>query len=1018
MIQIPAAFVCWYDEVIWEKMRSCFAIKAEVMGTDNKPMKAKTGYISPEEADATVNLKLWGFMPKFLEKAIEHINLNDEREEIKVVQWVDEASTAAAAAAMVAAANPGKEKEKASPAGRTVVLASAPVVAPTASAVTALLREETKKQVVEKEPVVVREPAKGSKERLVEESAAAAHKTVYTFQDREGGRFFYAFDEMFRDYLDKAFSVFVDEQEHAAQLALLSSGGDIKAEVLKVALYGVSLKNVQAARAYMEQFNTNMLGRYQIFYPRVSAKKYKEIFSKKTVQAHKMNLLRIKETAVDITAPKSSLAPVDPLKIPGFVNIRSRPVMHANSKVNFPTDVTITLCGSLATDITTAVLDENKAAFSSIPSEFSIATVAIPGTHHMRAELTSKNERDELVKKYNLVALRWEEGSRSTGNVCTAKVWAYTKANLKAILAEILRTDNGGAAATMLGDDRDLLVPEPPTHSPVPVPMPVPIPVPANRFDPQQAVKMNGLARSPAMGPSQGAAGPSAVNPQAGNVKLFATAKGAIKPVPPPAPPVNHTKSVIYLPDLSLRYVMQGEPLKTKLNDVLERLLKNGAHIAYPYKDRADPHACFELEGESQCIARASVELNEFIDKATRSLRCVQVIMNIEQFNYFTSGGEGLLTGSNAAVQEMQTGCGVHFIFNPPPTSTREAYSLFDMRFATELVRKEELDQLDMVELSLDPLDGQKGVDKEMMSVRVYNCYSQRNVEISIISSNSSETGWTWGVNNLLLLVGSNTLGFNASETDQLNRGEVLVHNDRVTGKTILRIKPNALTRGVNYQAAVLTNALLKCLQKANELGLKGLAVSAPTDIDAFPELTPELIRSLTVEAVVEFAKKCRSYLRFTKLVCIELGNNVATQAALLDSSATPNIPAAMAALEKRIEPTQRDRMVRTMAVLLERQETEHLDTTLQNTYNKNPYGAPPPRPLPEHSRVSLLTCNVPLPLTLFTALPSYERPKGFKTFLVKGLLSSVVKAVDQIKAKLATPKPMDDLVFNVAEFF
>jgi hypothetical protein len=60
----------------------------------------------------------------------------------------------------------------------------------------------------------------------------------------------------------------------------------------------------------------------------------------------------------------------------------------------------------------------------------------------------------------------------------------------------------------------------------------------------------------------------------------------------------------------------------------------------------------------------------------------------------------------------------------------------------------------------------------------------------------------------------------------------------------------------------------------------------------------------------------------------------------------------------------------------------------------------------------------VPLPLSLFTSLPSYERPKGFKTFLIKGLLSSVVKAVDLIRAKLATPKPMDDLPFNVEEFF
>lgn len=1074
-LEIPYAFVCWYDEDLWEKMRSCFAIKTEVIGENGKPIKLKTGYISPEEADSMVTLKIWGFNPKFLDRAIEHIQLNDEREEINVVLWVDDASANAAAAAMAQAALPVKsnaastaasaaakdkaDKAEKAAAGRTVI------VAPPAATSAPVMKDEPvtapKKGSAATADSTAPAP-KGSKEKLVPEegSGASAHKAVYTFADREAGLYFFTFEAAFREYLDRTFGVFVDEAEHAAQLHLMNTAVDFKVDTLKVALYGTSIKNVQAARAYMDQFNTNVLGRYQIFFPRVSARKYKEIFNKKAVQLQKMQNLRIKETAVDITVPKADQPAFDPLKTPGFVNIRSRPQMVLNGKVNFPTDITITVCGSLISDNTKAVLDQNKAAFNSIPSEFSTATVVIPPTHHMKQALTLKAEREELIKRFGLVSLRWEEGSRASGNISTAKIWAYTKASLKTMLNEVLRQDMGGGHAHLLEDEKEE-VPLPaqpphvqqaqvhaplhpqahhPAHANMPNRFDMPAPAPAGAkaimghghgFVEHHPVGPGGVPSYAAPAPLH--SHPGGVNAAAstaamlaGNAKLFASAKGAIRPaVPmPPAPPavelVPHTKKVIYLPDLSLRFIMQGDPLKTKLNDVLEGLLKSGAHIAYPYKDRTDPHACFELDGEFNCVAKAATVLNEFIEKATRSVRCVQVVVNTEQFLYLTAGGEGLLTGSNVTVQELQTKCGVHCIFNPPPTSLRDAFSIFDFRFSSDILKK------DMFEFALGDLDLNSALlpsaprgkaDQEMLSVNVFNCYSQRNVEIDIISSNSSESGWTWGVSNLLLLVGSNTLGFNPMEVDQLNRGDVLVHADSKTGKTILRIKPNSQTRGINYQAAVLTNALLKCLQKANELGLKGLAISAPTDIDAFPELTPELIRSLTVEAVVEFSKKCRSYLRFSKLVCIELGYNAATVASLLEESATPSIPAAMAALERRIEPAQKDRMVRTMTVLLERQEAENVEVALQSSYDaRNPYQ--PPRP-DVRSKVTLHTCNVPLPVSLFPALTAYERPKGFRTFLVKGLLSSVVKAVDEIKTKLTTPKVLEpDLSFKVADFF
>ena len=129
-----------------------------------------------------------------------------------------------------------------------------------------------------------------------------------------------------------------------------------------------------------------------------------------------------------------------------------------------------------------------------------------------------------------------------------------------------------------------------------------------------------------------------------------------------------------------------------------------------------------------------------------------------------------------------------------------------------------------------------------------------------------------------------------------------------------------------------------------------------------------------------------------------------------------PGVPPGLVELEKRIEPAFKDRMVRTMVVLLERQETDQLDDMLLSSYEqqnqqqqKNPYmqQQPPAPPRGElRSKLSLLSCNVPLPPSVFTALTSYNATKGFKTFLVKGLLSGVVKSLDLIKEKLATPPP------------
>ena len=70
----------------------------------------------------------------------------------------------------------------------------------------------------------------------------------------------------------------------------------------------------------------------------------------------------------------------------------------------------------------------------------------------------------------------------------------------------------------------------------------------------------------------------------------------------------------------------------------------------------------------------------------------------------------------------------------------------------------------------------------------------------------------------------------------------------------------------------------MKLLQKANEIGLRYLVISSPTNIkDTFPDLSVDLIRSLTVESIVRYIKNSKVFLCFAKIICIELGLNKVT---------------------------------------------------------------------------------------------------------------------------------------------
>jgi hypothetical protein len=115
--------------------------------------------------------------------------------------------------------------------------------------------------------------------------------------------------------------------------------------------------------------------------------------------------------------------------------------------------------------------------------------------------------------------------------------------------------------------------------------------------------------------------------------------------------------------------------------------------------------------------------------------------------------------------------------------------------------------------------------------------------------------------------------------------------------------------------------------------------------------------------------------------------------------------------MERKIEPAMKDRMARTMMLLLERQEAEQINLLLQSSYNQRPLlsstttmSSTLGNNVHHHDdvgKLTLLTCNVPLPASFYTVSLTYGKSKGCKSILIKGLLINIIQTIDEIKAKL-----------------
>lgn len=669
--------------------------------------------------------------------------------------------------------------------------------------------------------------------------------------------------------------------------------------------------------------------------------------------------------------------------------------------MTLPADVTITICGPARTEQQGYTLRMMEQYFESIDSDHFTALVEIPTTSALARTLTVRTSREEFIITHGLVGLRFEEGSRSSGVAGTAKIWTTSKLAIDTVLRFI--DSNGGQSVQTVQVKKPLV---------------------ALPFSPST------ISEAPSVSPF--ASGPSAVQgfgltphtqtqfvAPTGQVEEWDQLKSIIgrhsdllpqvlAPHPGQSPSVldqisraksspnpNNETSVIRWPHPSFRFMFLGETLKKSLNDLLDYLRNtNGILTTCPYRDKTDQSACLLLEGTPGTVGPCADRVNAFMRSVAQQMRCVQVVLSEGQRKI-------LMAGDLAKVKEVQGTCGVHLVLDPQPTDLSEATSSYDIRLPcseTAVEVEVEVPEPESGPQSLDVFARSFRPPTELISIVVTSKVSNHPVLVSVMNNKASVGGWNWGVSNLLLVLDATAdAGLNPIEIDQLNRGEVLVNAEAATGRRIFRVRPELNymgQRGVERQAESLVAALSRGLAAADSLSLTGVAVVAPLMNQCFSDLPVELVRSLTVEAVVAFIHRAPVRV-LERILCIEI----------LPVDVNVDAPSEYVnPFEASILlPAGGDRMAMTMLLLLEQANDRLAQATSAASHS---YGSSPPAP-----SIRLHACNIPLTRTFaaeslvpppqprhFLQLQPQLPPGPAGPIIVRGLARSLVAALKAIR--------------------
>lgn len=842
------------------------------------------------------------------------------------------------------------------------------------------------------------------------ETIKKIQRGTYSFADREAGIYYFAFEQQFREYLERTFGVIVEDCNTNSSSNPLEDGRPRnnsrdsrwsygnnsdsnctstnntvnsnsnfsnanssnntnmqanKNVVLKISYYGNSIKNVSAARPYLEQLNTTNLIRTQIFFPQVSAKKFKEIYNKKAAQLALLNNVRMRYLSTLSMSNNNELVAIDPLNTKGFINIRMKPPMHCQGirRMILPTDVTVTICGSGLLSENEALIREIEQVFLSIKSDYIFSSVSIPYSHPMKRNLTIKSLREEIINRFGIVCLKWEEGCRATGSVGTAKIWASTQESMDAILNEIRSVEE-----QMLAENQSALS-------------------------------------------ATSSSTPDENKNSDKNDENILSNQG------------SETKSVIYLPDLTLRYVLLGPPLSTQLAELLQNFSQKGIRAKYPYRDRTDPHAALLLEGETEAVTQATKEANNLVKHATRELKVVQVIVSEEQYKIIT-------TNDLICVKYIQGQAGVHIKLDPTNVELDGAKSIYDFKYYTrlKLISNSQSNPQPPVTTSAlsnasNPLKSlpnlltessivQTGIsqDYSLISTQIATPSPYRFCELMVYSPEVGSYPWINRVGAIIKI--------QQSETEEISpQLEISQTIDPVFNKPIITGLIN-LSNIDNIQEKMikLGELVKKLVIYACESGVQDLAFLAPIGLET-PALTQNHIRIATIEALFYVILSHRSLQPINSIVAVDefdyqtySGEPSKVIASMTSENSNEMYGTSAEDYLLCTDANENNKMVSTLLALIEQQSLHNQDIF--------------PTPLPS---ISLLRCNCPLPSNLLTpfitsgyaaASSTYTgynlnmnltqqhthsvglsnnssslsglNSKGFRTFLLKGLLPGI----------------------------
>ena len=194
------------------------------------------------------------------------------------------------------------------------------------------------------------------------------------------------------------------------------------------------------------------------------------------------------------------------------------------------------------------------------------------------------------------------------------------------------------------------------------------------------------------------------------------------------------------------------------------------------------------VEGSRYEVGQAAVEIGALFQSTAHAMKCVQLVVN-EQPQYLQ-----LVASDMGEINYIQGCVGVHMVLDHKPFEPSASCldypveSVVDLRF-----------------LSPGSQSGSGSEDQEMLSVSLTKLDSGNSMVVSVISTNCSDVGWTWGVSALLVLLDSDQdsiMRFTAQEKDVLRAGGVIVHTDNVTNKTFLQVQPKVLQGAAVLPAA------------------------------------------------------------------------------------------------------------------------------------------------------------------------------------------------------------------------